>query len=187
MVAATSKSKIGPKVGNEAVKAKTGRVWKDWFSLLDTAGAKKMTHQEIVKLLHTEHGLGPWWQQMVTVAYEQDRGRRGKGEKPEGFQISVSRTIEAPLANLYQSFANEKKRHSWLREDGLVVRTATANKSMRITWKDSKTSLEIAFLSKGPAKTQVVVQHSKLPNANTAEKMKSYWGKALDRLKESFT
>ncbi len=170
-------------MSDEAVKAKTGKKWDQWFAILDKAGAKKMTHQEIVKFLNSQHDVGPWWQQMVTVTYEQARGLREKHEKPGGYQISVSRTVNVPLANLYKAVANEKSRSSWLPEVGLV-RKATARKSMRVTWKDGKTSLEINFLPKGDAKSQVVVQHSKLPDAKAAAKMKTFWGKALDRLRE---
>jgi uncharacterized protein YndB with AHSA1/START domain len=170
-------------MSDEAVKTKTGRVWKDWFSLLDQAGARGMTHRQITELLSSEYGVGPWWRQMVTVTYEQAKGLREKHERPAGYQISVSRTLATPLAKLYKSFANEKARKSWLDEDGFTVRKATANKSMRVTWNDGKTGLEINFYPKDPQKTQVVVQHSKLANAKAAAKMKTYWNTALDRLK----
>lgn len=170
-------------MSDEAVKAKTGKMWKEWFTILDKAGAKKMAHKEIVKYLVTQQGVGPWWQQMVTVTYEQQRGLRGKHEHPDGYEISVSRTVSAPLAELYKAFGNEKRRSQWLPEVGLVERTATTNKSMRVTWNDRKTSLEINFYPKGEAKSQVVVQHTKLPNAKAAAKMKTFWGKALDRLR----
>jgi uncharacterized protein YndB with AHSA1/START domain len=173
----------GPRMSDEAVKAKTGKTWKQWFTILDKAGAKKMTHQEIVKYLNTEQEVGPWWQQMVTVTYEHERGLRGKHERPDGYQISVSRTVSAPLADLYKAFGDEESRRQWLQEDGLVERKATANKSMRVTWNDRKTSLEINFYPKGDAKSQVVVQHSKLPDAKAAAKMKKFWGEALDRLR----
>jgi uncharacterized protein DUF4287/activator of Hsp90 ATPase-like protein len=176
----------GPRMSDEAVKAKTGKTWKDWFSVLDKAGARKMTHQEIVRFLNSEHDVGPWWQQMVTVTYEQQRGLRGKHEKPDGYQISVSRTLDISLPTLYEAFKNEKKRGTWLSENDLKIRKATANKSLRVNWVDGKTSLEISFLDKGKSKSQVVVQHSRLPDAKAAAKMKSYWGMALDRLRESF-
>src|SRR2546422_741641 len=172
-----------PRMSDEAVKAKTDKTWKQWFTILDKAGAKKMTHQEIVKHLSTQQGVGPWWQQMVTVTYEQQRGLRGKHERPDGYQVSVSRTVSAPLVELYKAFGNEKTRSQWLQADGLVERTATANKSMRVTWNDHKTSLEINFYPKGEAKSQVVLQHSKLPDAKAAAKVKKYWGEALDRLR----
>jgi hypothetical protein len=82
----------GPSMSDEAVKAKTGKNWNEWFTILDKAGAKEMSHQEIVKFLNSKHEVGPWWQQTVTVTYEQARGLREKHEKPGGYQISVSRT-----------------------------------------------------------------------------------------------
>jgi uncharacterized protein YndB with AHSA1/START domain len=174
-----------PRMSDEAVKAKTGKTWKEWFAILDQAGASRMSHQEIVKYLNTKQGVGPWWQQMVTVTYERARGLREMYQKPAGYQISVSRTVNIPLAKLYKAFANEKGRKAWLAEDGLVVRTATTNKSMRVTWNDGKSSLEINFNSKSDDKSQVVVQHSKLPDARASAKMKAYWSKALERLREA--
>ena len=175
----------GPRMSDEAVKSKTGKKWDQWFAILDKAGAKEMSHKDIVKFLNSKHDVGPWWQQTVTVTYEQARGLRDTHEKPGGYQISVSRTVNVPLANLYKAVASEKGRSRWLSEDGLVVRKATANKSMRVTWKDGKTSLEINFYPKGDGKSQIVVQHSKLPDAKAAAKMKTFWGKALDQLRES--
>jgi uncharacterized protein YndB with AHSA1/START domain len=185
MIDTKSTKKKGPRMSDEAVKAKTGKTWKGWFSVLDKAGAKKMTHQEIVKFLNAEHDVGPWWQQMVTVTYEQERGLRAKHERPEGYQVSVSRTVGVPLATLYKAFADEKSRRRWLAEDGLVVRKATTNKSIRVTWKDGKTSLEIDFYGKNDSNSQIVVQHSKLADAKAAAKMKTYWAKTLDRLRET--
>ncbi len=172
-------------MSDDAVQAKTGKSWKEWFAILDKAGAKKMSHQEIVKYLNAKQRVGPWWQQMVTVTYEEARGLRERHQKPAGFQISVSRTINVPVGKLYNAFANDKARKAWLAENGIAVRKATANKSLRVTWNDVKTSLEISFIAKGDDKSQVVVQHSKLPNARASATMKTYWGKALDRLRAS--
>ncbi|MGI8838174.1 MAG: SRPBCC domain-containing protein [Pyrinomonadaceae bacterium] len=180
-----AKTDIAPRMSDTAVAAKTGKNWKEWFSLLDKAGALKMSHQEIVKHLSQKCNVGPWWQQMVTVTYEQARGLREIHQKPAGYQISVSRTVNTPLAKLYKSFANAESRSAWLAEDGLDVRTATPDKSMRVTWNDKKTRLEINFYQKGADKSQVVVQHSKLPDAKSSARMKTYWGKALDRLRAS--
>ena len=178
-------STSGPRMSDEAVQAKTGKNWKQWFSLIDKAGGKTMTHQEIVKLLTSKHNVGPWWCQMVTATYEQQTGRRANHEKPSGFEISVSRTLDAPVSLVYSSFENEKARTQWLGEDGLVSRTSSKNKSMRLTWKDGKTILAINFYPKEKDKSQVVVQHSKLPSATSAARMKTYWGKALDRLRDA--
>ena len=177
--------KSGPRMSDEAVVAKTGKNWKQWFAVIDKAGGQKMTHQEIVKLLNSKHNVGPWWGQMVTATYEQQTGLRKNHEKPDGFEISASRTVNTPVSFAYSLFENESSRKAWLGEDGLVVRKAAKNKSMRLTWKDGKTILAISFAPKGKDKTQVVVQHGKLPSATAASRMKTYWGKALERLKDS--
>jgi len=170
-------------MSDDAVHAKTGKNWKQWFAVLDKAGAKKMSHQEIVKHLNEKHGVGPWWQQMVAVTYEQARGLRDKHQKPQGYEISVSRTLSVPTSTAYSAFANEKDRDAWLKERDVALRTATRNKSLRFTWADGKTNLVVAFISKGEDKCQVVVQHSKIPHAKAAAAMKTFWAKALDRLK----
>jgi len=77
--------------------------------------------------------------------------------------------------------SRKSSRAAWLDEKGLLVCKATPNKSMRVTWKDGKTSPEINFYPKETGKSQVVVQHCKLPNATAATRMKAYCGKALDR------
>jgi uncharacterized protein YndB with AHSA1/START domain len=169
-------------MSDESVSTATGRTWSDWFKLLDTAGAKKMTHQEITGQLSEKHGVPPWWTQMVAVTYEQARGLRDKHEKPQGFEVSISRTIETSIAKAFKAWTDEKIRSQWLSAK-LEIRKATANKSLRITWEDGKTSLAVAFLAKAKDKTQVVAQHSKLPNAKAAAKMKTFWAEALERMK----
>ena len=72
------KESIQPSMSDEAVESKTGKTWSRWFKHLDAAGAKKMTHQEIVAHLHDQHQVRPWWTQMITVTYEQARGLRDK-------------------------------------------------------------------------------------------------------------
>jgi len=184
----TTTKTAAPRMSDEAVKAKTGKDWAAWFKILDQAGARKMGHQEIVAVLSDQNGVGPWWQQMVTVTYEQARGLRAKHEKPAGYEISVSRTLSASANKVFKAWQDEKVRATWLTEPGtpklpIVIRTVTANKSMRITWPD-KTSVSVNFYAKGAAKSQVVAQHSKLPNAKTAARMKTFWAGALDRLRE---
>jgi len=172
-------------IGNDAVLAATGKNWKQWFSVLDKASVKALTHKEIVAIVRDRFGVGPWWQQMVPVAYEQARGLRQKHETPSGFHISRSKTVAVPIATLYKAWSDDKTRDKWIGDGPLVVRKATRNKSMRITWCDKKTNVEVNFYAKGNAKTQVTVDHNKLPDAKRGEQMKKYWGKTLDRLKKS--
>lgn len=168
-------------IGDDAVRAATGMTWPEWFAILDAAGAQKMTHKEIVAYLHGQQGVGDWWQQMVTVGYEQARGLRDKHETPEGYRVSASKTVAVPLARLYAAWEHEAARKRWLGRRSHTVRKATPQKSMRISWGGS--SVDANFYAKGAGKSQVTLEHSRLPDAAEAARMMAMWARALERLK----
>jgi len=171
-------------VRDEAVKAKTGKNWAEWFEVLDRAGAQQMTHQEIVALVRREPKASAWWQQMVTVGYEQARGLRVVHEKPEGFEISVSKTFDVPAGTVFLLFQDPKLRKRWLQDPNFEIRKATANKAIRLDWIDGKTLVVVAFTAKSANKTQVSVQHSRLSSAGAAKRQKQYWAEQLVRLEK---
>jgi uncharacterized protein YndB with AHSA1/START domain len=170
-------------VSDAAVLKSTGKSWAQWLKQLDAAGAKKLTHPEIAAYLKKKCGLSGWWSQMVTVGYEQARGRREPYQRTSGYAANVSRTISAPLSALYDAWEDEKSRRAWLGKENFTIRKATPRKSLRITWSDRATNLEVNFLAKGAKKSQVAVEHSKLENLKAVEQSKSYWSQALGRLK----
>ena len=171
------------RMSDAAVKAKTGRDWQQWFSILDRVGATKMSHKEMAEYLYDKQGVPGWWSQMIAVTYEQERGLREKHERPDGYSVSASKTFDVPLGTLYKYWSNEKLRSKWLKDE-FIIRKATKDKSMRITWSD-KTSVEVNFYKKGESKSQAAVQHSKLANAKQVERMRSYWKAALARLQDA--
>jgi hypothetical protein len=67
--------------------------------------------------------------------------------------------------------------------DTIAITKATENKSARGVWSDHTTRLSVDFYSKGDAKSQIVVQHLKIADAETAAGLKSYWARALNELK----
>jgi hypothetical protein len=169
-------------ISSAAIKKATGRTWREWFGLLDKAGADKLPHKEIVQRLQRAHRLADWWGQMVTVGYEQARGLRLKHQKPAGFEISVSRTIAAPVGRAFAAWREPALREQWLPRTPLTIRKATPHKSIRILWAD-ETLLSVNFWPKGSLKCQVVPQHGKLPSPESAEKMKVYWADKLEALR----
>ena len=175
---------VKPSISDQAVRAKTGKDWDEWFQMLDAAGAKQMNHQQIVAYLNDQHQVGDWWQQMVTVTYEQARGMLDKHEKPGGYQINRSRTLPVPVERLFAAWQEDSQRANWLPGTQITIRKATPNHSLRVSWGDGRSSLDVRFYPKGADKTQVTVQHSELPDAEQAEQMKTYWSAALDRLAE---
>jgi hypothetical protein len=96
------------KTSDEAVKKASGKTWVQWFALLDKAGAKKMTHTDIVKWVFKNHlgkkgantnvaTSGGWWSQMVTVEYERSRGLRKVNQNTMGFMVAVHKTVGMSL------------------------------------------------------------------------------------------
>lgn len=175
------KTRVAPSISSDAVKAKTGKTWTQWFALLDRARAHAMSHKDIVAVLSKGHGLGPWWRQMVAVGYEQAKGLRAKHEKPDGFEISRGKTIKAAVDDVYEAWGNARRRVLWLPGAKLTIRKATENKTLRVTWGDGS-NVEVRLASKGLRKTQITVQHGKLRGARAAAAQKTFWGEALDRL-----
>lgn len=177
-------AEVQPRMSDEAVKAKTGKTWAQWFKLLDGAKATEMNHKEIVAHLSQNHDVGPWWRQMITVTYEQARGLREKHQVAKGYQISVSRTIDVPVGAAFEAWQNATRRRCWLPVSGLTIRKSTPDKSLRITWEDKKSNVEVNLYEKGERKVQVSVQHDKLPDADAAKQFKEYWAAALAKLKD---
>lgn len=168
-------------VGSDAVQARTGRTWEEWFAVLDAAGATQMPHPEIARYL-AEQGVSDWWCQMVTVGYEQARGLRAVHQKADGFAVSASKTVGVPVMRLYEAWADAGERGHWLPDAAMTVRRATPGKSLRIAWHDGS-GVDVNLAGKGEAKSQVALQHSKLSDAEAVARWKRYWGEALARLK----
>jgi hypothetical protein len=170
-------------IGAKAVQARTDKSWAKWLTVLDKAGGKKMDHASLARYVHEQYGIPGWWAQMVTVGYEQARGLREKHQKPEGYEISRSKTINVGVSALFAAWQDKRRRERWLPKTPLTIRRATRNKSLRIAWIDGKTSVDANFYAKGTSKSQITVQHRKLNTAKEAARMKSFWKDRLEGLK----
>jgi hypothetical protein len=161
------------------VAAKTGRTWQEWVRALDADRAATMPHRGIAEIVHKKHGIGDWWAQTVTVGYERIKGLRERGQRRSGaYEAGKSRTFNIPVRALFDAWADPATRRRWLGGVDLVVRTATAPKSMRLQWPDG-TLVIVGFIAKGPAKSVVAVTHTKLRDKAASDKAKAFW---TDRL-----
>jgi hypothetical protein len=173
------------RIDDETVKAKTGRSWHEWFDILENASADKLNHQEIVNLLSRRHDLNDWWSQMVAKGYEQHTRIHKQYERAEDYEISVSKTFQFDVKTTYNAWFNDEKRRSWLQESPLKITATTRNRSIRAQWTNGQSRLSIDFYSKEENRSQVVVQHMKLPNPKAAEDMQTFWKEKLDALEET--
>ena len=169
-------------ISDKSVQENTGKVWAEWFKIIDRNGGPELSHKEIVTFLKSNYQLRPWWQQMVTVTYEQQSGRREKHQKSDGFQISKSKTFNQPLTILRDAWTRTELRRQWLPHTLENIPIRRQSKSLRMNWIDGKTTVEIQFYPKGEIKTQLTIQHSKIASLKKAEQLKKYWQQQLDKL-----
>jgi hypothetical protein len=170
---------------DEVIRTRTGRTWDAWFALLDAWGGAQRPHPEIARWLVEEHGVGGWWAQGVTVAYEQARGLRDPGQRRGGlYEANASKTVAVPVERLYEAFADPALRERWLPGAAFEVRTARPGRSIRANWDDGSTRLVVAFTARGEAKSQVALVHERIPDAATADKLKAWWRERVAVLKQ---
>ncbi len=173
-----------PTISDAAVAAKTGRVWREWFAELDRAGAEGWDHKTIAKHLREGYRIDFWWAQTVAVAYERARGLRDKHEQPDGYQIQVERTVQAPVERAWSALRDEKRRLEWLPEaQGSKVRGVREDKRyLRLDWPDG-TRVLMGVHAKGADKCSVGVQHGRLGSAAAAAEAKRDWAARLEALR----
>lgn len=170
-------------ISDDAVRAKTGKGWDEWFAIFDGAGCAKMNHQDIVAVAN-KYGVGPWWRQMVAVKYERARGLRAANQSCSGeHHFTANKTINAPAVAVFDAWTEPDKREKWLPGAQLTIRKATSPKSVRITWHDA-TSVEVMIYPKGDTKCSCTADHRKLAGPEFVEPLRAYWTAAMGRLKE---
>jgi uncharacterized protein YndB with AHSA1/START domain len=107
---------------------------------------------------------------------------RAVGEHPEGFAVTVSRTIAVPAERLYEACVEESVREHWLPGARVRERTTTKPKSARFDWSDGSSRVNVTFLKKGEAKSTVALEHSRLADPEDRERMKAWWRERLAAL-----
>ena len=170
---------------DEIIKARTGCTWERWVKALDRVRAYEWTHRDIARHVHEKYKIEGWWAQSVTVGYERIKGLRAIGQRRSGaWEASKSRTLSAPVDTVFRAFHDPRRRRRWMTGAKPTVRSATPGKSMRMAWPDG-TFVIVGFTAKGEAKSQVAIQHEKLPDQAAATRMKAYWSERLEALSET--
>ena len=173
-----------PETSDAAVQRATGMSWAAWRSALDKSGCREAAHPDIVAAAREiVPELSPWWSQTVAVGYERMVGLRDANEKADGYAVSVSRVIDESITDAFRAFKDGRSRKRWLPEP-IAIRKATPHRSLRITWEADGTALEVNLTSKGTARCQVVVQHSRLADRDAVEGMRAFWRGRMDTLRE---
>ncbi|MBV9349273.1 MAG: hypothetical protein JO026_00825 [Patescibacteria group bacterium] len=181
------------KISDEAVKKATGKNWKEWSSILDKAGAKKMPHKDIARFLYDRYFAkkrqkrvaniatsNGWWAQMITVEYERARGMRSVNQNASGFLVSVHRTVKEPLPALMKKWNRlaASKTVALKKLERLPSRT----KRDMMRYKAKTGGLVVSFDKRSPYKSRIVVEAIRLSNAGEVERERKFWKEALKKL-----
>jgi hypothetical protein len=161
----------------------TGHDWDHWLRLLDDWGATSHDHTEIARYVHDELGVGSWWSQSVTVGYERARGMRALHERPEGFEVSISKTVPLPALEAWRAFVEPSTRSRWL-DIGLRMRTGTRTmgRAARFDVPSDGSQVNVAFTPKGDDRSVVTVTVVRLRDADTVEARRGEWRSRLATL-----
>ncbi|MPZ61205.1 MAG: DUF4287 domain-containing protein [Propionibacteriales bacterium] len=166
------------------IRRATGRDYDEWFALLDRWGVPGRPYRAIADWLEGEYDLSSWWAQKLIVEYEQARGLRPPGVRPGGtFTVGTSKTVKVSVERLYDAVVDPEERERWL--PGIVMRDRTSRplRSARFDWSDDGTRVSVTFEAKGDAKSQLALEHERLPDLETAQQTKAFWRERLTALK----
>ncbi len=173
-------------VPDASIRERTGRGWEEWFDLLDAWGAPERSHRDIAKWVASQLQIEPlgWNAQAITGSYERARLGRAVGQMPDGFRVTVSKTVAAPVERLFDAFVDPSIRRRWLPDPDLHERTATRPKSARFDWNGGPSRLHVTFTAKGPDKSTANLSHERLADAAERDRMKTYWKTATNALQK---
>ena len=167
-----------------ALRRSTGRDRGEWFAMLDAWGAGGQAYREVADWLTREHGVSAWWAQKLIVEYEQARGLRDAGVRPDGtFAGGASKTIAAPVQRVFDAFVDAGVRERWLPGVALRERTAQPGRSARFDWDGGASRVNVTFAPLGDTKSQVAIEHDHLADAQAAAERKVFWRERLTALK----
>ena len=194
-------------VTDAASRKATGKSLKEWFGEIDQQAELQTRRREAIQWMYDKIGTKDiWWPTTIWVEYERTKGIVNKKDgRIEGFNICVTKTLGASLANVWSAWTEPKMLNRWFGDtvaakvtdkgsfddgDGhtgeyLRVRSS---KDLRFSWKtsssDAPTLVDVAFSDKGKGKTGIVLQHQRIQNRSEADGLRRAWGDALDALKE---
>ncbi len=190
----------------ESVKKATGKSWRQWVDILEKAGARVLTHQEIVKLLKTKYKLKPWWQQQVTCGYEENIGRRLPGRNGKGFfSATITKTMQFDQKTVWRCLTSSEGIQIWLNpmsdfafapknsfeiEGGIFgeIRTMKAPTRVRMTWQDSdwdkSTVLQIYVIPRSKGRAMLVFNHDNITTAAIKSSLRQRWRKAINDIND---
>jgi len=170
----------------ESIENKFGEPWGYWMDYMESIGAKDLSHTEIAKKIDSKIN-DSWWAQTITVAYEQQSGRRKPGQRADGtYEASTTKMSDKDPQDLIKKWssyaANNPELKNKLASDPEVSKTPKRH-SWKAELKNSNRAF-VAFEKMKSGKTQISVMEQRIKTENELEASKKFWKKALEEFKE---
>jgi len=162
-------------ISSDALIARTGRSWEEWLLALDRAGARRLTRKAIATMVGQRFRLGPWWQQVIAIGYQQARGLGARPRATGGYQVSARKTISAPARELFRYWSDARRRKTWLPHQALTITAKAPRRTIRAAWGAGTERLEVTLTPRPGGKTQVIVTHRRLPTPAAAARARLFW------------
>lgn len=168
----------------ESVVKGTGKTWDEWYALLDNAGARQMSHQEIVRWLFDNANLdNGWWCQSITGSYERHIGRREEGQTCTGdYKTSASKTLAASLDEVLERWRAQVDGQTEFNGVPLAEEPAVAVTGRWRYWRAKLADggrITVSITNAGNGKTSFGLSHDKLNSRDEVESWKTYWRKLV--------
>jgi hypothetical protein len=179
-------------------REKTGHGLDHWFAVLDRFGAVEKGHSAAARHLYEVHKVSGWYSQGITVAYERARGVRAVNQRCDGeYEVSVSKVMTTEMATLINAFTDARRRRQWTGDvDSALVKALAsavndkASKGFvvrpdglgRFRYKWDGTTVQFYLEPKAGGKVSLVVQHTKLANAEAVDQWRAEWKQAFAAL-----
>jgi hypothetical protein len=184
-------------IADATLTEKTGHGSEHWFDVLDRFNATKKGHTAAARHLSEDHGVGGWYAQSITVAYERARGLRTVNQRPDGrYEVSVSKMVAGDVPSIIAAFGSRRQRRRLrVSNDGALDALAAAldapsstgfvvrqDGQGRFRYKWGSSIVQFHLYPKAPGKTSVVVTNMKLPSRDMVEERRTAWRGVLNAL-----
>lgn len=190
-------------VTDAAAKAATGKTLAQWYAELDKLDGLKLGRGGVGKHLLAQK-VDPWWLTTIAVEYEKHHDARKKDGLYEGYSICSTKTITAPLAEVFAAWTSDASLSQWFGaatkaeakdgggyenkdgDKGVFLRVRK-DKDLRLTFENpaffAPTQVDVQFQDKGKGKTGLTLNHTRIQTRAEADGLRAAWAAAFDRLK----
>jgi uncharacterized protein YndB with AHSA1/START domain len=195
--------KIELKADNEltdaACQAATGQTLSHWISAIEARPELRGKRRDTVGMwLYPEMGKNIWWATTAWVEFERKNGIVQKDGRAEGYNICVTKTINAPVEKVFAAWTSgdlawfgdsprlsEDKSFEDSNGNRATAMRVRENKDLRYKWSAGmpETTFDVTFSDNGKGGTGLMLNHNRIQTREEADGLRRAWGEAFNRLK----